>query len=145
MHFNGLKEQQKFKEWIEESHAKGCVDRELYRLKRYGSPVTIGMFRCADPKFEEKFYVHSRRTDHLVPLAGQHYLFLLDHTEISGAIKAAENLMLYMESPEDNERVALTQLKEEDELEGALKRLLTLFVIAGRSEETIVDDSFLLR
>ncbi|WP_457593230.1 hypothetical protein [Hydrogenimonas sp.] len=145
MHFNGLKEQQKLHGWIEESHAKGCVDRELYRLKRYGCPATIGMCRCDDPHFEEKFYIHSRRTDHLVRLAEGHYLFLFDHTEISGAFKAAENLMLHMEPHDEKNRVAVTQLKPDDDLEGALKRVLTLFVIASKSEEVIVDDSSLLR
>jgi len=144
MHFNGLNEQRTFQGWIEKSYAKGCVDRELYRLKRYGSPVTIGMIRCEDPKFEEKFYLHSRRTDELVPLAKQHFLVLLGHTEVSGAIKAAENLMLHMDSHEERERIALTQLKEEDDLEGAIKRLLMLFVMASRSDERIVDDSYLL-
>ncbi len=144
MHFNGLNEQRTFQGWIEKSYAKGCVDRELYRLKRYGSPVTIGMVRCDDPKFEERFYTHSRRTDELIPLAKRHFLLLLGHTEVSGAIKAAENLMLYMDSREDKERIALTQLKEEDDLEGAIKRLLMLFVMASRGEETIVDDSSLL-
>ncbi len=145
MQFNGLGEQQKFHEWIESSHAKVCVDRELYRLKRYGSPVTMGMYRCADPLFEEKFRYYSRKTDHLIPLAEEHFLFLFDHTEISGAIKATENLMLHMELAKEKDRVALTQLREEDSLEAAFKRLLMLFVIASRSKETIVDDSYLMR
>ncbi len=145
MQFNGLKEQQKFHGWIEESHAKGCVDRELYRLKRYGCPVTIGMCRCDDPHFEEKFYSHSRRTDHLIRLAEGHYMCLFDHTEISGAVKAAENLMLFMEPHDERNRVALTQLKSDDEIDGALKRLMTLFVIASKGEELIVDDSILAR
>ncbi|BBG66784.1 hypothetical protein NNO_2081 [Hydrogenimonas sp.] len=145
MHFNGLGEQHKFQGWIDKSRAKGYVDRELYRLKRYGSPVTIGLFRSADPNFAEKFSSYSRMTDHLVPLAERHYLFLLDHTEISGAVKAVENLLIHIDSSTDKERVALTQLKEEDDLEGAIKRLLTLFSIAARSKDVIVEDSYLER
>ncbi|WP_456403804.1 hypothetical protein [Hydrogenimonas sp.] len=147
MHFNGLKEQQELGGWIEKSQAKGYVERELYRLKRYGSPVTIGMFRCEDPRFEEKFYRHSRRTDHLVPLAKGHFLFLYDHTELPGAFKAAENLMIHLDRDPagSKSRVALMQLQAEDELEDAIKRLLTLFVIASRSEQCIVDDSVLAR
>ncbi len=143
MHFNGLNEQRKFQGWLEESSAKRYIDRELYRLKRYGCPVTIGMCRCGDPQFEKKFDAYSRRTDHLVRLAEGHYIFLFDHTEIPGAVKATENLMLHMELHNEKNRVAITQLHPDDDLDSALKRLLTLFVIASKSDSLIVDDSVL--
>ncbi len=145
MHFKGVKEHRLFQEWIERSRAKGYVDRELYRLKRYGSPVTIGMHRSKDPNFAEKFYLHSRRTDHLITLADNHYLSLFDHTEISGAIKAVENLVTYMEIESQKDRAALTQLNKDDGLDDALKRLLSLFLIACKGNDSIVDDSYLMR
>ncbi len=144
MYFKGVKERQVFEEWIERSRAKKHVEQELYRLKRYGSPITIGIYRCADSCFEDKFYIYSRRTDHLIPLAEHHFMILFGHTEISGAVKAVENLMIYME-PEEKERVALTQLREDDGIEDGLKRVLTLFVLACRGEDSIVDDSYLGR
>lgn len=147
MQFNGLNVQRKMDRWIESSNAKGCVDRELYRLKRYGSPVTIVMYRSVDPDFEKKFYIHSRRTDHLIPLAENHYLLLYGNTEISNTMKAIDNLRIYLEHGAENDknRIALTQLQPDDELDDVLKRLLTLFVIATQNRDRVVDDSYLMR
>lgn len=147
MHFNGLNVKNELNGWIESSKAKGCVDRELYRLKRYGSPVTIVMYRSDDPEFEKKFALHSRRTDHLIQLAERHYLLLYANTEMSNTMKAIDNLRIHLEHGSDNERnrIAITQLQPEDELNEALKRLLTLFVVAIQNNDRIVDDSYLMR
>jgi len=147
MHFNGMHFKQKLDGWIESSNVKGCIDRELYRLKRYGSPATMVMYRSDDSHFEEKFYLHSRRTDHLIPLADKHYLLLYGNTDMPNAVKAIDNLRVHLEAGADNgkNRIALTQLRENDELNDVLKRLLTLFVIAIQREDRIVDDAYLMR
>ena len=143
MYFGGMHFRQKLDSWIESSNAKGCIDRELYRLKRYGTPVSIAMVRSDDPHFEEKFYLHSRRTDHVIPLAERHFLLLYTNTDMAHGIKAVQNLRLYLEG--DNARIAITELKKEDEIGDALKRVLTLFLLAVQQEGRIVDDSALMR
>lgn len=144
MHLNGVKEQQLLQRLIDNSAAKEYIDIELYRLKRYGCPVTVGVFKCHDPLFENKFSAHSRKSDRLLSLVDNHYFSLFYHTDIGGAIKAAENLFVYLEPEAKDDKVALTQLREDDELEGVLKRAASLFVLAKSVDETIVDDSLLM-
>jgi hypothetical protein len=144
MYVSGVHFRQKLDSWIESSNAKGCLDRELYRLKRYGTAASIVMIRSGDPHFEEKFYLHSRRTDYVIPLAEQHYLLLYGNTDLAHGLKAVQNLRLHLEN--DHLNIAITELKEDDHLNDVLKRVLALFLIAiQEGGERMIDDTYLTR
>ncbi|WP_456381665.1 hypothetical protein [Hydrogenimonas sp.] len=145
MQFTGLPLKQKLFNIIDSSRAKWYIDLELYRLKRYGIPATIVMYRPVDPLFEKKHKIHSRRTDHVIPLTENHFLLVYSNTELSDTVKALDNLRIHLEHGQENEknRIAMTQLREDDEPDDAIKRLLNLYVVAIQSEERIVDDTYL--
>ena len=128
---SGVEYARRMDEWLKESEAHKTVEMELYRLKRYNTPSTIALCEIPDARYETHLRRRLRQTDHIIPLGQNHCFVIFSNTDLSGAEKAMRKIVAeYNDATiEQSYRIAMKELKKEEDAQEALRRLLVLFVL----------------